>query len=80
MKRFFCTTCKRVVRTRRLPQLAKEASYIDDGGEMRLVESVSRRHGTCTWHDKGNITRHAFNSRLRETGQRMRKVGGKRAS
>lgn len=48
MKRFFCTKCNRIVRTRKLPPLEPQA-YPDNG--ETLQPAVRLRTGTCRWHD-----------------------------
>lgn len=49
MKRFWCRTCQRIIRVRKLPPLDPKA-YADEG---KLQPSPRMREGQCWWHKEG---------------------------
>ena len=67
MKRFFCTTCKRVKRVRRLPMLSKDAyTYGEDGhGAATLQPSPRNREGVCDYHTKFNVSTRKLRNRVK---------------
>lgn len=49
MKRFFCNTCKRVIRVRRIPTSVTNP----------FADNPYERIGDCTWHTAGRVHRTA---------------------